>query len=90
MCEGEAAADLEVLTPTAGWGEKESMAGVQMRSAVLKRTDWTASGALDWGFPHSYPSPLHMHGQDGSDKLHQKLLSSGYGALRARMGACGY
>ena len=24
-----------------------------MRLVVPKQTDWTASGALDWGFPHS-------------------------------------
>lgn len=26
---------------------------MQTRSAVPRRTDWTASGALDWGFPRS-------------------------------------
>lgn len=27
--------------------------GERMRLAVPRRSDWTASGALDWGFPHS-------------------------------------
>lgn len=53
MSEGEAVCDSGVLTPRGGWGEKGWMVGVQMRSAVLRRTDWTASGALDWGFPRS-------------------------------------
>ena len=53
MCGGEAVSDLGVLTPRAGWGEMGWMEGGQMRLAVPKQTDWTASGALDWGFPHS-------------------------------------
>lgn len=53
MCEGVVVSDLGVLTPRAGWGEKGWMAGERMRLAVLRLTDWTASGALDWGFPHS-------------------------------------
>lgn len=53
MCGGEVVSDLGVLTPRDGWGEKGWMVGGQMRLAVPRQTDWTASGALDWGFPHS-------------------------------------
>lgn len=53
MCEGAVVSDLGVLTPRAGWGEKGWMEGERRRLAVLRLTDWTASGALDWGFPHS-------------------------------------
>lgn len=53
MCEGEVVSDLGVLTPRGGWGEMGWMVGGRMRLAVPTQTDWTASGALDWGFPHS-------------------------------------
>lgn len=52
-CGGEAVADLGVLIPMAGWGETGWMVGGRMRLAVPRQSDWTASGALDWGFPHS-------------------------------------
>lgn len=51
--EGEAVGDSEAPTPRGGWGERGWMAGVQMRSTVLRWADWTASGALDWDFPRS-------------------------------------
>lgn len=51
--EGEAVGDSGALTPRGGWGERGWKVGVQMRSTVLRRADWTASGALDWGFPRS-------------------------------------
>lgn len=47
------ASDLGVLTPRVGWGETGWMVGGRMRLAAPRRTDWTASGALDWGFPRS-------------------------------------
>lgn len=53
MCGGVVVYDLGVLTPRAGWGEMGWMVGEQMRLAVPTQSDWTASGALDWGFPHS-------------------------------------
>lgn len=53
MCGGEVVSDLGVLTPRGGWGEMGWMVGGQMRLAVPGQTGWTASGALDWGFPHS-------------------------------------
>lgn len=53
MGEGVVVSGLGVLTPRAGWVEKGWMVGGRMRLAVLRLTDWTASGALDWGFPHS-------------------------------------
>lgn len=53
MCGGEVVSDLGVLIPRAGWGEMGWMVGERMRLAVPRQSDWTASGALDWGFPHS-------------------------------------
>lgn len=58
------------------------MVGGQMKLAVPTRTDWTAFGALDWGFPHSYHSLLHTHGPGGSGRTPQRLLLPGCGALR--------
>lgn len=81
MCGGEVVSDLGVLTPRAGWGEKEWMVGGRMRLAVPRQTDWTASGALDWGFPRSYHSPLHMHGLGGSGRTRRRPLPSGCAAL---------
>lgn len=82
MSEDETVSDFGVLIPRGGWEEKGWMVGVQMRLAVPRRTDWTASGALDWGFPHSYRSPLHTHGLGGSGRTRQRLLLLGCGALR--------
>lgn len=76
MCEGEVVSDLGVLTPRAGWGEKERMMGEQMRLAVLRLTDWTASGALDWGFPHSTLREVENGGGNT-----RKKGSEGEGAL---------
>lgn len=42
-----------MLIPMAGWGAKGWTVGERMRLAVPRQSDWTASGALDWGFPHS-------------------------------------
>lgn len=53
VCGGEVVSDLGVLIPRAGWGEMGWMVGERMRLAVPRQSDWTASGALDWGFPHS-------------------------------------
>lgn len=53
MCGGGAVSEFEVLTPRGVWGERGWMVGGQMRLAVPRQTDWTASGALDWDFPHS-------------------------------------
>lgn len=82
MCGGEAVSDFGVLTPRGGWGEKGWMVGGQMKLAVPTRTDWTAFGALDWGFPHSYHSLLHTRGLGGSGRTHQRLLLPGCGALQ--------
>lgn len=66
-----------VLTPRGGWGEKGWMVGGRMRSTVPRRTDWTASGALDWGFPHSGE-------RRGEKKIEEKKRR-----VRERMGYCG-
>lgn len=79
---GEAVSDFGVLTPRGGWGEKGWMVGGRMKLAVPTLTDWTAFGALDWGFPHSYHSPLHMHDLGDSGRTHQRLLLPGCDALR--------
>lgn len=53
MCGGEVVSDLGAPTPKAEWGEMGWKVGEQMRLAVPTQNDWTAFGALDWGFPHS-------------------------------------
>lgn len=53
MCGDETVSDFGVLIPRGGWEGKGWMVGAQMRLAVPRRTGWTASGALDWDFPHS-------------------------------------
>lgn len=65
MSEDETVSDFGVLIPRGGWEEKGWMVGVQMRLAVPRRTDWTASGALDWGFPHSVQGGVKHGGGKG-------------------------
>lgn len=89
MCGGEVVSDLGVLTPRGGWGEMGWMVGGQMRLTVPGQTGWTASGALDWGFPHSYHSPLHMHDLGGSGRTRRRLLPPVCGALREPKTASG-
>lgn len=62
MCGGEVVSDLGVLTPKGGWGEMGWTVGGLMRLVVPRRTDWTASGALDWGFPHSAEGGVENRG----------------------------
>ncbi len=68
MCGREAVSDLGVLTPRAGWGEMGWMAVERMRLAVPRRTDWTVSDALDWGFPHSAEGGVQIRGGRGKTR----------------------
>lgn len=68
VCGGVVVSDLGALTPKAGWGEMGWMVGEQMRLAVPTQSDWTASGALDWGFPHS----AEGGGENGGGKGEKK------------------
>lgn len=62
---GETISCLEVPTPKGEWGEKGWMAVGRKKLAVPKQHDRTASGALDWGFPHS--------GETGVEKWRRRV-----------------
>lgn len=68
MCGGEVVSDLGVLTPRVGWGEMGWTVGERMRLAVPIQTDWTASGVLDWGFPHSAEGGVENGGGEREER----------------------
>lgn len=79
-CGGEAVSDSGVLIPMAGWGETGWTVGERMRLADPRLSDWTASGALDWGFPHS--------AERGAENGGGKRVGGGGGGRRED-GCCG-
>lgn len=90
MREDVVVGDWEVLTPRGGWEVMGWKVVGQMRRAAPGQTGWTASGALDWGFPHFYHFPPRMRALGGSGTTRRKLLGLGCGVnhLLRRTSGC--